>query len=408
MPGFFDRIISILFLVLFSYQAIYIFASFFLKEREDSSEFRYHDLAVLICARNEENVIADLLASIRSQTYPKEHVHTFVMADNCDDLTAHIAEENGATVYERRDPEHVGKGYALEELMSRIGREYGEAFDAYIVIDADNLLKEDFLEQMNRSYCKGNRIIAGYISAKNYDDNWISAGYSLFLLHKNRFLNNARYLLGLNCAINGTGFLFDRKLIRQWDYHTLTEDIELSVDQACRHHRIAYCKEAVVYDEQPVSLRQSFYQRVRWAKGYLQVIGKYTPSLLKGIREGDFSCYDMLNTILSAYGMSVFCVTLKAVTLLSLVCLGRDIAPYLYSILLGLLKAYMMVYLSGLMTVLAEWKRIDASAYHKILYTFTYPLFLATYVPIAVYALFAKVTWVPIRHGIRSSNESSC
>jgi len=68
----------------------------------------------------------------------------------------------------------------------------------------------------------------------------------------------------------------------------------------------------------------------------------------------------------------------------------------------------MMVYLSGLMTVLAEWKRIDASAYHKILYTFTYPLFLATYVPIAVYALFAKVTWVPIRHGIRSSNESSC
>ncbi|MBQ1533196.1 MAG: glycosyltransferase, partial [Erysipelotrichaceae bacterium] len=238
-------------------------------ERQPVHELKYHDLAILICARNEENVIADLLESIQAQAYPKEHFHTFVMADNCNDRTARIAEENGATVYERYDPDLVGKGHALEELLYRIGRDYGKAFDACIVIDADNLLKEDYLEQMNRSYCEGNRIIASYISSKNYAQNWISAGYSLFLLKKDRFLNNARYLLGLSCAINGTGFLFDRKLIPEWDYHTLTEDIELSVDQACRHNIIAYCDKAVVYDEQPVCLKQSFYQRVRWAKGYL-------------------------------------------------------------------------------------------------------------------------------------------
>ncbi|MBQ1900825.1 MAG: glycosyltransferase, partial [Erysipelotrichaceae bacterium] len=252
MPGFFDHILSVLFLVLFSYQIVFIFASLFLKERQPVHELKYHDLAILICARNEENVIADLLESIQAQAYPKEHFHTFVMADNCNDRTARIAEENGATVYERHDPDLVGKGHALEELLYRIGRDYGKAFDACIVIDADNLLKEDYLEQMNRSYCEGNRIIASYISSKNYAQNWISAGYSLFLLKKDRFLNNARYLLGLSCAINGTGFLFDRKLIPEWDYHTLTEDIELSVDQACRHNIIAYCDKAVVYDEQPV------------------------------------------------------------------------------------------------------------------------------------------------------------
>ena len=408
MPGFFDHILSVLFLVLFSYQIVFIFASLLLKEKQPVHELKYHDLAILICARNEENVIADLLESIHAQTYPKEHFHTFVMADNCSDMTARIAEENGATVYERYDPDLVGKGYALEELLYRIGRDYGKAFDACIIIDADNLLKEDYLEQMNRSYCEGNRIIASYISSKNYAQNWISAGYSLFLLKKDRFLNNARYLLGLSCAINGTGFLFDRKLIPEWDYHTLTEDIELSVDQACRHHRIAYCDKAVVYDEQPVSLKQSFYQRVRWAKGYLQVIGKYTASLLKGIIEGDFSCYDMLNTILSAYGLSIISVATKLITFLTLICLGRDIVPYTRLILWGLLNAYMVTYLTGLLTTVVEWNRIDASSSQKILYTFTYPLFLATYLPIAIYALFAKVTWVPIRHGIRSSHEAGC
>jgi len=68
----------------------------------------------------------------------------------------------------------------------------------------------------------------------------------------------------------------------------------------------------------------------------------------------------------------------------------------------------MVTYLTGLLTTVVEWNRIDASSSQKILYTFTYPLFLATYLPIAIYALFAKVTWVPIRHGIRSSHETGC
>ena len=294
----------------------------------------------------------------------------------------------------------MGKGYALEELLKNIERDYGDVFDGYMVFDADNILKEDYIEQMNISYCQGNRIIAGYINSKNYDSNWISAGYSLFLLKKNRYLNNARYLLGVSCAINGTGFLFDKKLTGNWNYHTLTEDIELSVDQACRHNRIAYCDKAVLYDEQPVSFRQSFYQRLRWAKGYLQVIKKYTSSLLKGIFEGDFSCYDMLNTILSAYGYSMLSILISVIEFAMLVYLGINIIPYVRTILAGLSKAYLVIYAAGLLTTITEWNNIKASSFHKILYTFTFPLFLATYIPIAFYALFARVTWVPIKHSL--------
>ena len=400
------NIISLLFAVLFSYQIVYYFVSLFMKRKEKSYAFRYHRYAVLICARNEEAVIADLLASINNQTYPKEYYRTFVMADNCSDRTAEIARENGAIVYTRHNELQVGKGYALEKLLSDIEQDFGDTFERYMVFDADNILKEDYIEQMNISYCQGNRIIAGYINSKNYDSNWISAGYSLFLLKKNRYLNNARYLLGLSCAINGTGFLFDRELIGNWNYHTLTEDIELSVDQACRHNRIAYCEKAVLYDEQPTSFRQSFYQRVRWAKGYLQVIRKYSLRLLKGIIDGDFCCYDMLNTILSAYGFSMITILLNIAELVMFFYLGVNVIPYIDSILQSLIKAYLLIYAVGLLTTLTEWNNIRSSAFHKILYTFTFPIFLATYIPIAFYALFARVTWVPIKHTLSVSRQN--
>ncbi|MBQ1521244.1 MAG: glycosyltransferase family 2 protein [Erysipelotrichaceae bacterium] len=400
------NIISLLFAVMFSYQIVYYFVSLFMKRKEKSYAFRYHRYAVLICARNEEAVIADLLASINNQTYPKEYYRTFVMADNCSDRTAEIARENGAIVYTRHNELQVGKGYALEKLLSDIEQDFGDTFERYMVFDADNILKEDYIEQMNISYCQGNRIIAGYINSKNYDSNWISAGYSLFLLKKNRYLNNARYLLGLSCAINGTGFLFDRELIGNWNYHTLTEDIELSVDQACRHNRIAYCEKAVLYDEQPTSFRQSFYQRVRWAKGYLQVIRKYSFRLLKGIIDGDFCCYDMLNTILSAYGFSMITILLNIAELVMFFYLGVNVIPYIDSILQSLIKAYLLIYAVGLLTTLTEWNNIRSSAFHKILYTFTFPIFLATYIPIAFYALFARVTWVPIKHTLSVSRQN--
>lgn len=408
MLGFLNRILSIAFVLLFSYQFIFIIVSLFTKERESSYEFSYHRFAVLICARNEEAVIADLLGSLDRQTYPKDSYKVFVMADGCSDATARIAGSNKAIVYERSNDALSGKGYALEELLRRVEEDYADTFDAFLVFDADNILKSDYLEQMNISYCKGNRIIAGYINSKNYGSNWISAGYSLYLLRKNRFLNQSRQLLGISSAINGTGFLFSREIIKHWPYHSLTEDIEFTVDQVCQRNRIAYCRKAVLFDEQPTSFRQSFYQRLRWSKGYLQVIRKYSARLISGIIEGDFSCFDMLNTILSAYGLSIASLLLNAASFVCLLLLKRSIVPFVHDLLTGLIRSYLLLLVVGSITVIAEWKNIMASAFNRIRYLFTFPLFLASYVPIALFALFAKVTWVPIRHGIRLDNEKIC
>ena len=106
----FNLIIFLIFTVCYMYQFIYVLVSLLGKSRrfETKGESKF---AVIIAARNEQAVIAQLIASIRSQKYPKELVDVFVVADNCTDATAQVARDAGARVFERENREFVGKGY---------------------------------------------------------------------------------------------------------------------------------------------------------------------------------------------------------------------------------------------------------------------------------------------------------
>ena len=52
----------------------------------------------------------------------------------------------------------------------------------------------------------------------------------------------------------------------------------------------------------------------------------------------------------------------------------------------------------GTLTTITEWNHIHAKASDKIKYLFTFPIFMLTYVPIALIAVFKKVEWKPICH----------
>lgn len=82
-------IIGTLLTVCFAYQFIYILIALFKKEKAHGPE-KMHRYAILISARNEENVIGHLLESIHAQDYPAELIKVFVAADNCTDRTGRM------------------------------------------------------------------------------------------------------------------------------------------------------------------------------------------------------------------------------------------------------------------------------------------------------------------------------
>ena len=401
-----NAVISALFFICYTYQFLYIPLVLAKKPKPLTAPDRPHRYAVLIAARNEENVISGLLDSLRAQTYDMSLVTVFVAADNCTDRTAAIARAHGAVVYERFNQLNVGKGYALV-LLQNIGADYPEGFDGYFVFDADNLLAPDYIERMNEMFSNGHQIVTSYRNSKNFGGNWISAGYALWFLRESRYLNGARNRLGSSAAVGGTGFLFSQRVLDEshgWRFYLLTEDIEFSVYHILRGEKIAICEDAVLYDEQPTGFRQSVRQRLRWAKGYLQVFRRYGADLLKGAAKGSWSCFDMSMSILPAFILTALCllanITLSVLGLMQ----GVGVWFAMRSLLecMGSILATLLV-LGGI-TVATEWKRIHAPAWKKIAYTLTFPLFMLTYLPISMAALFMKVEWKPIHHSVNLSS----
>lgn len=247
-----------------------------------------HKYGIVIAARNEKYVIGNLIDSINKQDYPKDKLTIFVVADNCTDDTAKIARKKGAICYERNDPDHRTKGYALQYLFKMIDKHYGiDNFEGYFVFDADNLLKKDYISKMNDAFDGGNKIITSYRNTKNFDENWIASTYALHWIRSIRTNHRARSVLHLATNIQGTGFLFSNEIVRDgWKYTSLTEDRALTADAVAQGYEITYQDEAEFFDEQPVSLKVALRQRLRWSKGHLQAFAESGPYLFINIFMG--------------------------------------------------------------------------------------------------------------------------
>ena len=401
-------------MLLYAYQMFYILVAFCRKRKaKNADDVKQHKYGFLIAARNEASVIAQLIDSIHQQDYSKELIHIFVIANNCTDNTAQVARDAGAVVYERQNQDLVGKGYALDFGLKSIERDFGDQnIEGFFVFDADNLLSKNYVSKMNSVFDEGYPVVTSYRNSKNYGTNWLTAGYSLWFLRESRYLNNSRMLMDTNCAVSGTGFLVNADVFKEndgWHYTLLTEDIEFSVDCAVTGRKIGYV-DAEFYDEQPTTFQQSWSQRMRWAKGFYQVFGKYGKKLAENwLMKFSFSCYDLTMTIFPALFITLACCLTNICVLIYSLFLGSEAASLMGITLSSLgttvVNFYITVFLVGLLTTITEWKRIDCPAGKKILYLFTFPLFMFTYVPIAIAALFKKVKWDPITHSVTKKIE---
>jgi cellulose synthase/poly-beta-1,6-N-acetylglucosamine synthase-like glycosyltransferase len=359
--------------------------------------------AIMICARNEEAVIGQLIKTIREQEYPAELIDIYVIADNCTDDTATVAREAGAHVVERQNDEQIGKGYALEYLIDHItkgGKEW--KYDGFFVIDADNLLEKHFVSVCNNALAAGDRVVTGYRNSKNFGDNWLSASYAVWWLREARYLNGARAILNTSAQVSGTGFAIRGDLLKElggWHFFTLTEDVEFTFAMVARGEKIGYAPDAILYDEQPTAFKQSWDQRTRWIKGYIQAYNLYGMSMLKRVfSKHSFACYDMLVNTLAGSLLTLCALVFYIIVIISYGVQGHSaLEPLIY---LGefIGTCYGMLFLIGCITIHTERSRIYCKWSTVLRYAFTFPLFLFTLLPMVFCAPFDKKRWPHIAH----------
>ncbi|HEY8423179.1 MAG TPA: glycosyltransferase family 2 protein [Clostridia bacterium] len=395
--------ITIILLLLSWHLALYFFVAVFLppkKFKKATVNYRY---GVIIPARNEEKVIAQLIDSIRKQNYPQDLIDVFVVADNCTDNTAKIAREASAIVYERFDNVKKGKGYALDYVLNKIFEDYKDRdYKGFFFFDADNLLTEDFISKMHDAIAEGHKIVTGYRSPKNYGQNWIAAGSGMIYLEQSRLEHRARTKLNSSTHISGTGFYVDYQILKKeggWPYKTLTEDLEFSHAKVLSGCQIVQCYDAIFYDEQPSTLKDMFNQRIRWVRGNYKCMTMFTLKYLKQFfKTGKLAAHD-LNFVLLPIPIITFTWGIGssiAQIIMGIMSPDINLMSIIIKLLIILGVLYAILAFIALTVTILEWNRIIAPNFKKILYIFTFPINMASYVIIVYRALFKVKTWKPI------------
>ena len=391
MPDFklFD-IFMIPFQLMIVFFTVYYFViswfGLFGKKREVKIYDESKSFAILVCAHNEEAVIASLVDNLIKLNYNNKLYDIFVVADNCVDRTAEVARKAGAIVLERSHPTKRSKGYAMDWFFERLFK-MERQYDAVCIFDADNLVHPNFLQEMNSRLCNGEKLIQGYLDSKNPTDTWVSGVFSISFWIVNHVWHLAKYNIGLSACLGGTGMCIEMGMLKRygWGASCLTEDMEFTMKAMMENIPTTWAHDAIIYDEKPLTFMASWNQRMRWAEGHFDVANRYMlPMFKKAIRERDLKVLDCTVNLIQPYFLmiSTFFVICSWI---------YEYIPFYTNIIYTILPMEIWTVIGigqYIFPVACLWK-IRAS-FKSWVYLLFYPIFVYTWIPITAIGWFHR------------------
>ncbi|MBO9695044.1 MAG: glycosyltransferase [Sphingopyxis sp.] len=241
------------------------------------------DFIVLMPAHDEARGIAAAVASVMTQLRDSDRL--LVVADNCNDDTAHIALASGADVVERCDPSRRGKGHALE-----FGRTFlrGKPGDVVIIVDADCEAEPGALARLAATAARRDAVVQGAYLLAPPGEASARVRISCFaFMIKNRVRQRALQRLTGSALLQGSGMAFPRRIFDrvEWRAASLVEDLDMGLDLLLSGERVIFEDDAL-FVSAASSDKGMAGQRRRWEHGMLNSMGRYVPALLSRALRG--------------------------------------------------------------------------------------------------------------------------
>lgn len=266
--------LSIVYLLFFS------IASLFYKTPTFKTPKNYTRFLLLIPAYKEDDVIIESMKTIVHQSYPENSREVMVIADRMKESTTNILVEMGVKIL-IFEPYDSLKAKALNAAMSHY--ENG-AFDAVVILDADNMVEPSFLHQLNKAFSSGLKAIQTHRTAKkNQTDIAVLDGLSEEI--NNAIFRKGHVALGVSSALIGSGmaFSFDWFKLVAGQLMTAGEDKELEMILLRDKIQVSYLEDVVVLDQKVTGNATYFNQRRRWLAAQFYILGKSLKWLPKAI-----------------------------------------------------------------------------------------------------------------------------
>ena len=250
---------------------------------------------ILYPAYKEDLVIINAVENFLLQDYPSTHYTVVVISDHMltetNDYLRHMPITLLEPVFEKSSKAKAMQ-YAIEMVESgKLKTESGK-FDQVVVLDADNVVRPDFLSQLN-VLCTVYDAIQCHRCAKNADnDVAVLDGASEEI--NNTIFRKAHNRLGLSSALIGSGMCFKYDLFKKnvFQLSTAGEDREMEALLLHQEVFIKYAPEIHVFDEK-VSNQDNFQrQRMRWMTAQVQSLISNLPKIPEAIIHGKINFID--------------------------------------------------------------------------------------------------------------------
>ena len=235
--------------------------------------------AVLVPAWNEEAVIAGTIDRLTSLNYPVDRLRVYVVDDASDDGTPEILRAKETEFPEqvfhlRRESGGQGKAHTLNHGLERIlGEDWAEAI---LIIDADVIFERNSLRKMTRHLADPEvGAVTAYIKEGSHPANYLKRFIGFEYVTAQAAARRTQNVIGAMACLAGGAQLHERKSLEeiggQIDVDTLAEDTVTTLLTQLSGRRAIFEGNAVVWAEEPGDLNGLWKQRLRWARGNVQV-----------------------------------------------------------------------------------------------------------------------------------------
>ena len=241
------------------------------------------NVAVIVPAWNEGLVIGASIERMLSLEYPAERLRIYVVDDAStdhtpDEVLRRAAEHPGRVVHLRREIGGEGKAHTLNHGISRILAD--EWAEAVLIMDADVIFARDSLRKMTRHLADaGVGAVTAYIAEGSHDRNYLTRFIGMEYVLSQLGSRRTQNVLGAVACLAGGAQLHSRANLEaiggRIPTGTLAEDTMTTFEGQLRGRRMVFEPHAVVLAEEPSTVDALWKQRLRWARGNVQLTSIY-------------------------------------------------------------------------------------------------------------------------------------
>ena len=248
---------------------------------------RMTNFLILYPAYKEDRVIINAVGQFLLQDYPKDHYTLAVISDHMQPETNALLAKLPITLL-TPSFKKSSKAKAMQYAISEVNGD----FDNVVILDADNVVRPEFLSQLN-ILCSVYDAIQCHRCAKNANnDVAVLDGTSEEI--NNTIFRKAHNRLGMSSALIGSGMCFNYQLFKDivFKLKTAGEDREMEALLLHQGVFIKYAPNIHVFDEK-VSSQDNFQrQRMRWMTVQIQSLLSNLPQIPNAIIHGNINFID--------------------------------------------------------------------------------------------------------------------